>query len=261
MPKVRVETPDRSIVLAEHEQLTFGRARDCGLCLDPDDTAISRLAGAVHCEQGTWWVTNTSETRPLSLVDDLGFRGVLPPRRRAAVEGAIQVIVEGTRGQHSIRVAVEASHAPAGGGTPMADKPVGMPTATGTEVTISAADRLAMVALFAGYLEDPPRYDPYPKSYAAAAARLGWNRTALVKRVEYLRKRLHAAGIPKMLGFSALANLAEYAISGGLITRDDLHLLRQPFRPGQTGHPGRQAPPGSRSDKLRGRVPSPPGRF
>ena len=45
-----------------------------------------------------------------------------------------------------------------------------------------------MVALFAGYLEDPPRYDPYPKSYAAAAARLGWKRTTLVKRIEYLRE-------------------------------------------------------------------------
>jgi hypothetical protein len=245
MPKVRVETPDCSIALAEHEQLTFGRARDCLVCLDPADTAISRIAGSVHFEQGTWWIANKSETRPLSLVDDLGFRGILPPRRRAAVEGAIQVIVEGTRGQHCIRVAVEASPAAPGDATPMADKPGGMPTATGTEVMISASDRLAMVALFAGYLEDPPRYDPYPKSYAAAAARLGWNRTALVKRIEYLRRRLHAAGIPKMLGFSALANLAEYAISGGLITRDDLHLLRQPIKPHQTGHPRR--------------VPSPPG--
>jgi hypothetical protein len=84
-----------------------------------------------------------------------------------------------------------------------------------------------MIALFAGYLEDPPRYDPHPKSYAAAAARLGWNRTALVKRIEYLRRRLDTAGVPNMMGFSALTNLAEYAISRGLITRDDLRLLRR----------------------------------
>ena len=103
----------------------------------------------------------------------------------------------------------------------------GEPTAIGAEVLVSAADRLAMVALFAGYLEDPPRYDPYPKSYAAAAARLGWPRTTLVKRIEYLRTRLDAAGVPNMTGFNALANLAEYAISRGLISRDDLARLQR----------------------------------
>jgi hypothetical protein len=72
---------------------------------------------------------------------------------------------------------------------------------------ISMADRLAMVALFAGYLEELPRYDPYPKSYAAAAARLGWPRSTLVKRIEYLRTRLHAAGVPNMTGFSAVTYL------------------------------------------------------
>jgi hypothetical protein len=232
MPKVRVETPDRTTMLAEHEQLTFGRSQECTLCLDPADTGISRTAGTVYFEHGTWWVVNMSRTRPLSHVDDLGLRGVLPPGRRMAVEGAVQVIVDGTLGQHCLRVKVEALRTAPDGTTPAPDRPAGAPTATGVEVTISAADRLAMVALFAGYLEDPPRYDPYPKSYAAAAARLGWSRTALIKRIEYLRRRLHAAGIPKMLGFSAVANLAEHAISAGLITREDLHLLRQPVKPG-----------------------------
>jgi hypothetical protein len=225
MPKVQIDTPNGSVVLAGHEQLTFGRALDCGACLDPGDTGISRIAGTVHFEHGTWWIVNKSQTRPLSLVDDFGFRGVLPPGRRAAVDGSTQVIVEGTRGQHCLRVAVEVSDG-AGGYAKPADSPVGISTVSGVKVMISAADRLAMVALFAGYLEDPPRYDPHPKSYAAAAARLGWNRTALVKRIEYLRKRLHAAGVPKMLGYSALSNLAEYAISRGLVTREDLHLLR-----------------------------------
>src|SRR5262249_39707707 len=109
----------------------------------------------------------------------------------------------------------------------VAEPPAGAATAIGAEVFISAADRLAMVALFAGYLEDPPRYDPYPKSYAAAAARLGRRRTTLVQRIECPRTRLDAAGVPNMKGFSALTNLAEYAISRGLITRKDLGLLHR----------------------------------
>ena len=56
------------------------------------------------------------------------------------------------------------------------------------------------MALFAGYLEPFPRYDPHPKSYADAAARLDWPRTTLVKRVEYLRTRLTNAGVPNLLG-------------------------------------------------------------
>ena len=220
-PAVCVESAVGRTRLAEGERLTFGRARECGICLDPDDLAISRIAGAVEFEHGTWWVAHTSATRPLSVVDELGFRSLLAPGRRAAVERRTQVIVDGSRRQHTIRVSVDS---PRPGPAP-AQLP-GTPTATGEQVMISPADRLAMIALFAGYLEDPPRYDPYPKSYAAAAARLGWKRSTLVKRIEYLRARLDAAGVPNMTGYAALTSLAEYAISRSLITRDDLDLLQ-----------------------------------
>jgi hypothetical protein len=223
MSKARVESAANATVLDRTERLTFGRSRDCTMCLDPEDIGISRIAGVLEYEQGTWWIRNYSTTRPLSLVDDLGFRSVLPPGRRAAVEQQVQIIVDGTRGQHGLRITVERS----GGNRASIGQPTGAPTAVGAEVLISPTDRLAMVALFAGYLRDPPRYDPHPKSYAAAAARLGWKRTTLVKRIEYLRLRLNAAGVPNMTGFTALSNLAEYAISRGLITREDLDLLRE----------------------------------
>jgi hypothetical protein len=219
--RVRVETVAGPLALVDGERLTFGRARECGVCLDPDDLAISRIAGVVEAEHGTWWIANTSATRPLSLVDDLGFRSVLAPGRRAAVETSMQVIVDGSRHRHTIRISVDAPRA-----EPPPEQPPGVPTAVGEQVLISSADRLAMVALFAGYLHDPPLYDPYPKSYAAASARLGWKRSTLVKRIEYLRTRLDAAGVPNMTGYAALTNLAEYAISRSLITRDDLDLLQ-----------------------------------
>jgi len=223
MPNARIESTHGVLQLTEDERVVFGRSSDCTLCLDPEDTGISRLAGAIEFEHGTWWITNSSRTRPLVIIDDLGFRGVLPPQRRMAVQSETQILVEGSRRQHSLRINVEIPRR----AERSADQPPGEPTAVGTEVAISAADRLAMVALFAGYLEDPPRYDPYPKSYAAAAARLGWKRTTLVKRIEYLRIRLDAAGVPNMRGFSALTNLAEYAISRGIIARRDLALLRR----------------------------------
>lgn len=236
---MRVEIGDRVLKLGEDERMTFGRARDCTVCLDPEDTGISRVAGTVAVEAETWWLTNASGTRPLSIVDDFGFRSVLAPGRRIAVETPTTVLVDGTRGQHGLRLFPPAPPAarPGPTSTGAATDPTvtgelttaeeEAATAIGAEVMVSAADRLAMVALFAGYLEDPPRYDPYPKSYAAAAARLGWKRTTLVKRIEYLRTRLDAAGVPNMTGYSALTNLAEYAISRGLVTREDLALLRR----------------------------------
>lgn len=236
---MRVEVGDRVLKLDGGERMTFGRARDCTVCLDPEDTGISRVAGTVLAEQATWWLANASSTRPLAIVDDLGFRSVLAPGRRIAVETPTTVLVDGTRGQHGLRLLPPEPPAPLAARSTLAASTAELATgemtaaeeaaatAIGAEVMVSAADRLAMIALFAGYLEEPPRYDPYPKSYAAAAARLGWKRTTLVKRIEYLRTRLDAAGVPNMTGYSALTNLAEYAISRGLVTRDDLAQLRR----------------------------------
>jgi hypothetical protein len=221
----RVRVADEEYVVGTGECLTFGRSRDCTICLDAADAAVSRTAGELAHERGTWWLTNRSTTRPLSVVNELGLRSVLAPGRRLAVEAPTRVLVDGVNRQHSLYLTVGSPASP----TPPSPAPdeTATATATGVDVLITPADRLAMVALFAGYLEDPPRYEPYPKSYAAAAARLGWPRTTLVKRIEYLRTRLDAAGVPNMTGFNALANLAEYAITRHLVTRADLALLRR----------------------------------
>ncbi|MGH3736482.1 MAG: hypothetical protein ACRDT6_12820 [Micromonosporaceae bacterium] len=222
MSQIEVEFGDRGYPVSPGETLTFGRAEDCTVCLDPVDATISRRAGSLEHAQGTWWLTNRSSVRPLAVIDELGFRSVLAPGRRTAVESPVRVIVDAARGSHTLRVSV-----PATGPAATEEPPPGQPTTVGEQVLISAADRLAMVALFAGYLDGGDRYDPHPRSYAAAAKRLGWPRTTLVKRIEYLRTRLTNAGVPNMTGWNALANLAEYAISRGLITRDDLTLIHR----------------------------------
>ncbi|MBB5867368.1 hypothetical protein F4553_000747 [Allocatelliglobosispora scoriae] len=222
--QARITLDTTAVTATAEAPVSFGRATDCDLCLDEHDTGVSRRSGVVEFDHGTWWVRNTSSTRPLSIVDDHGFRSVLPPGRRVAVESPVRVLVDRAAGR-PFSLLVEPLGVPAASAAEAA--PTGVPTAVGEQVLISDADRLAMVALFAGYLEDPPRYDPYPKTYAAAAARLGWPRTTLVKRIEYLRGRLDAAGVPSMTGWTALTNLAEYAISRRLITRDDLDLLQR----------------------------------
>src|SRR5262245_5640110 len=73
MSNARIESTQGVLLLAEDERLVFGRSSDCTLCLDPEDTGISRLAGAIEFEHGTWWIANSSRTRPLVIIDDLGF--------------------------------------------------------------------------------------------------------------------------------------------------------------------------------------------
>jgi hypothetical protein len=209
--------------VADGGSFTFGRATSCSLCLDPDDAAISRLAGEVEWVGPVWFVANRSTSRPLAVVDRFGLRRVLGPGERHSVEGRVRVLVDGT--ETTYELALERPLPEGDEDSPQVES--GLPTATGLEVMLNDADRLALVALFAGYLHEGRRYDPNPKSYAAAAARLGWPRTTLVKRVEYIRTRLAKSGVPNMQGWNALSALAEYTLTTGLITREDLRLIDQ----------------------------------
>jgi len=205
--------------------MTFGRSQRTTLCLDPADLGISRIAGSLESEAGVWWLVNKSAVRPLEVVDDVGIRTVLPPGRRLAVTAPMTVIVEGATRRHALTVDLPYGTVEARAGLVPALEIEGNPTRATSDVSITPADKLALVALFSGYLEPFPRYDPHPKSYADAASRLEWPRTTLVKRVEYLRTRLTNAGVPNLLGENALPHLAEWALATGLISRADLALL------------------------------------
>lgn len=222
--EVTISFGERRWRLPQGESLSFGRSQACTVCFDPDDNGVSRQAGVVQAIQGIWWVVNRSSSKTLSIIDDLGLRKVLAPGQRLPVDGPVWVVADGNRGTHRLRIERPGAGEPP---EPPALTATGVETAIGAQVIITDDDRDAMVALFAEYLEDPPRSDPQPKSYRAAAARLNVPRTTLVKRIEYLRARLDKAGVPNMTGFHALAGLAEYALARRLITKEDLIRLRQ----------------------------------
>lgn len=208
--------------VAEGDTFTFGRAEGCTACLDPNDLGISRLAGSFEFDGGAWWLTNRSNKRALVVVDQVGIRSLLAPGRRLGVDQALSVVVEGQTRRHELRVEVSKDAIPE---PPPHEEPDGAETQMGFEVAYTPEDRLALVALFDGYLRDFPRYDPHPRSYAEAAAKLNWPRTTLVKRIEHLRTRLTKAGVPNLLGDTALDALAEYVLTSGILTREDLKLL------------------------------------
>lgn len=219
MAELTVTVLGVSHALEPGDEFTFGRGTDCTACLDPGDVGISRLAGTIGYAAGTWWLHNRSAHRQLVVVNHVGLRNVLAPGLRLAVEGRVWVLVEGSRGSHHLDLA-----GPEPAPDDLTEQP-GTTTVIGQEVVITLDDRAALVALFAGYLREGERYDPCPRSYHAAATRLGWPRTTLVKRIEYLRARLARAGVPGMNGHRAMENLAEHVLTSGVISKADLRLI------------------------------------
>jgi hypothetical protein len=216
-----VQAGPETYAVEEGEEFTFGRSQECSHCLDPDDAAISRRAGVIRSDSGTWFVLNLSSARQLDVADEVGMRSVLAPGRRFALEGEMRILVQGSKPKpYVLHVSAPRPLAPV-----VVALVEGTSTVIGDGVSMTAEDRIALVALFAGYLEDGELYDPYPRSYEAAATRLGWPRTKLLRKIEYLRTRLDKAGVPNMMGGNALGNLAEYVLTRTLITKDDLRML------------------------------------
>jgi len=66
------------------------------------------VAGSVEFVGVTLFVNNKSQVRPLAIVDPLGFRSVLAPTRRIAVDQRLSVVVEGQVRRHELVVATKA---------------------------------------------------------------------------------------------------------------------------------------------------------
>jgi hypothetical protein len=208
-------------VISPGEVFSFGRAHTCTVRFGADDQGISRLAGSVERDGGTWWLLNRSGSRPLTVTDDLGLRTVVAPGHRLSVVGLVTVVVEGETRRHAITIEAR----PPDADMAVPDGADRRPTATAEGVWLDDDDRRALAAVFAGYLRAFPRYDPHPRSYADAAAELGWPRTTLLKRMERIRRRLTDAGVTNLLGDTALEHLADWALATRTISRDDLETL------------------------------------
>jgi hypothetical protein len=222
MSPLTVRYRDETWTLDGVTAFSVGRSERCSLCIGPDDRGISRTAAVVESESATWWLRNPSTTRSIATIDEFGIRTVVAPGRRVALDGAVTIVIEGA----AFRYAIEVDGQPAPPDDVQGFDDEGLPTAMGTEVVINDLDRLALAAMFQGYLESFPRHDPHPRSYADAATTLGWPRTTVVKRIEYIRSRLTRAGVPNLIGDNALHHLAEYVLTTRLLTKADLDTLK-----------------------------------
>lgn len=223
MTSARVEMAGEARTVAAEEVLTFGRSERCTIVLRPYDEGLSRWAGSLRCEKGTWWLANESETRPFHVVDHVGFAHPVPPGARYAVDvGRAEVVLAGQTYRYCIAVTVTAKVAPA---TTRVRPSSGPPTAGAEDVLITPSERLALVALFAGYLEAFPWKTNEPATYKEAGARLHVSAAAVRKRIEHVRHKLSQAGVSDLWGPQARQHLAAYVIATRVIAPHDLGLL------------------------------------
>jgi predicted component of type VI protein secretion system len=131
--------------------LTFGRGAGCTVPLPAADRGVSRSAGSLVFEQGTWWLRNDSSSSVLYVSGDRGFRVDLPPGMRAPVQQwHAKVRLQGLLGCYTLRLRLPdlddvPEHDPgAGQGEGMVAGPTGehVVTSTRRRPPLSGSDRL-----------------------------------------------------------------------------------------------------------------------
>lgn len=188
--------------------------------LDPADVGISNRAGSIRREGPLWILENLSRKRPLHVEEPAVVDWhLVPPGRVLSLHGPATVLVPGAVYTHTLVIEALVGES---AGTPFVAAAATTPTKT---IDYSSEDRLALVALFEGYLRRWPRHDPNPCSYEEAAGKVGWTSTSLRKRIEHLRERLSEEGLLDSSGTHGLRALAAHVFGTGVIGVADLGLL------------------------------------
>lgn len=210
--------------LSEGEQLTFGRAAD--LVLDEANPYLHRVVGRFVWWDGFWWVENLGEALELQLLGDDGSLVRLPFRTQAPLtqlRSAVRFSAGGLPYEVEAALPATTTLAP-----PPVEPSVGMATTPYGEVALTPDEKALVVELARPYLLDPSAGPEQLPANEEVAARLGWSRTKLNRKLDYLCERLTRAGVRGLQGGRAqLATnrrwvLVQHALVARMVGPDDL---------------------------------------
>lgn len=210
--------------LAAPEQLTFGRAAD--IVLDEDNLYLHRVVGRFVWWDGFWWVENLAEALELQLLGEDGTLVRLPPGAQAPLtQGRAAVRFSAGGLPYEVEATVPATSAPAP--PPLPPTP-GLPTTRYGDVVLTADEKALVAELARPFLLDPSAGPERLPANEDVAAALGWGRTKLNRKLDYLCERLTRAGVRGLQGGrSQLATnrrwvLVQHALVARLVNLEDL---------------------------------------
>lgn len=225
--RLQVTSATKTATFGPEEVVVIGRREDagCQFGLDPKDTTISRRAVTLHFDR-LWWIINTSSHQRVRVAASPGEGETLAfNQQRALDRDRLTVIVYGRARAHRVVVSVPAPDVPDLSVPAPAD-----PRATITEIiSLTEAERDALVAVLHEYLAGPEHREPRPESYAEAATLLGGGvgGGAVRKRFEHVVDRLRFAGVPGLEGEDLRRATAQFLVVNGMLTPRDLTRLRR----------------------------------
>lgn len=207
-------------------QLSFGRAAD--VVVDEANPYLHRVVGRFVWWDGWWWLENLGETVELTLVGRDGSAVRLPPGAHAPLTHASAAVRFQAGG---LRYEVEAELLGSPTVPPKRPGPEGVPTAATTrygEVVLTDEERALVRELARPFLLDPSAGPERLPANDDVASTLGWSRTKLNRKLDYLCARFTKAGVRGLQGGRAqLATnrrwvLVQHALVARLITLEDL---------------------------------------
>ena len=209
-------------------QLTIGRSGDVEI---DDNPYLHRRFLVVVQEGGLWWLSNVGSTLTATVADERGlFQARLSPGARIPLAFS-RILVWFTAGPttYDFEITVDSpAFASAAFDPPTQDHSGGV---TVGRVSLTAAQKLLVVALCESSLARGTPGTSRILSSADAAARIGWTVTRFNRKLDNVCQKLADAGNLGLHG--GIGNLAsdrksrlvEHALSTRLVTVQDLALL------------------------------------
>ncbi len=203
-------------------EMTFGRAGD--LVID-DNQFMHRLVGRFVCRESVWWLQNMGTRSRLELHDmESGSMMELAPGQQLPVVGTSFRVrftagpttyeLSGTRSGDSLR---------ADG----AGELIGTATVDFGEIPLSPEQHLLLVTLYESKLRTGRI-----EGGGILASRLGWTANKFNRKLDAVCEKLHRAGVVGVKGKTGDSadgrreNVLSWALSNGVVTRNDLALVR-----------------------------------
>lgn len=202
--------------------LTFGRSAD--LEIDANQF-MHRLVGRFVCRESVWWLQNIGTRSRLDLIDgDSGTTMELAPGQQLPITGT-SFTVRFTAGPSTYELTGsrtgDALHADGAG------EVFGTATVDFGEIPLSPEQQLLLVCLYESKLRTGR-----VEGSNVLAGRLGWTANKFNRKLDAVCEKLHRAGVDGVKGRQGLnadgrrENVLTWALSHGVVTRNDLALLR-----------------------------------